>query len=210
MKTRRQMMALAPRTSCSLLVLLLLAVATLAQDQGLLAESTVELEFDESDIRNLNLQLKWRFTDVRGAQKTRSPSRFILLMQQKRLNVSSFVFDVPQLIDDGKRQEGCSSEQVVDEISSPHFATHFRVHHRDLVNDARSVQGPSGRGQAVQLGLRSTLHQLDPFQRQQQVRLQHFLLRAPVEDVRALRVRLQLEKVSGLLVLAGHWWSTSL
>ena len=66
------------------------------------AETNVELEFDESDIRNLNLKLKWRFMEAKTGEKTRLPTRFILLMQQKRLNVSSFVFDVPQLIDDGK------------------------------------------------------------------------------------------------------------
>jgi hypothetical protein len=69
-------------------------------------------EFDESDIRNLNLRIKWSSGNFINAnvssnnKKPTTPARFVLLLEQKRLNLTSFLFDysTPQLIDDGKLQ----------------------------------------------------------------------------------------------------------
>ncbi len=58
------------------------------------------LEFDESDIRNLNLKLKWKLNG-----SIFKPNKFVLLSEKKALNFSTFLFDYtssPQLIDDGK------------------------------------------------------------------------------------------------------------
>lgn len=74
----------------------------------------VMLEFDESDVRNLNLKLKWRYVNTNmnnNSNDTSSgvvsksgsiPTRFVLLMETKRINFSTFLFDYssPQLIDD--------------------------------------------------------------------------------------------------------------
>jgi hypothetical protein len=62
--------------------------------------SDLELELNESDIRNLNLNLKWSYSKGVGVQS--KPTRFVLLMEIKRLNFSTFLFDYssPQLIDD--------------------------------------------------------------------------------------------------------------
>jgi hypothetical protein len=59
----------------------------------------VILEFDESDIRNLNLKINWRLNKTNLSK----PTKFVLLFEQKRLNLSTFLFDYssPQLIDDG-------------------------------------------------------------------------------------------------------------
>jgi hypothetical protein len=74
--------------------------------------SDVYLEFDEKDIRNLNLKLKWGFDDGSGGQNrssnngtflsNKTATRFVLLMETKRINFSTFLFDYssPQLIDD--------------------------------------------------------------------------------------------------------------
>lgn len=60
--------------------------------------SNNRLEFDESDLAKLNLKLKWNTDSL----QVRSPDRFVLLMEQKRLNLTSFLFDysAPQLLDD--------------------------------------------------------------------------------------------------------------
>ena len=88
---------------CLVLMPLLLLLVS-AQLEPNLSETEskngVELEFDQSDITNLNLKLKWKFK--REAPSDVQPNRFIVLMQQKRLNFSTFVYDYPQLIDDGK------------------------------------------------------------------------------------------------------------
>ena len=61
----------------------------------------MKLYFDESDIRNLNLRITWPLASSSNGSAT--PTRFVLLMEQKRLNFSTFLFDYssPQLIDDG-------------------------------------------------------------------------------------------------------------
>lgn len=75
------------------------------------ASNDVVLEFDESDVQNLNLKLKWRYTNTADTSSSSSntdnstmsiPTRFVLLMETKRINFSTFLFDYssPQLIDD--------------------------------------------------------------------------------------------------------------
>lgn len=66
------------------------------------ASNDVLLEFDESYVQNLNLKLKWRFTNSGANATTPIPTRFVLLMETKRINFSTFLFDYssPQLIDD--------------------------------------------------------------------------------------------------------------
>lgn len=70
----------------------------------------IYLEFDESDVRNLTLRLKWGYNSNTNSTTNSSsnsssssiPTRFVLLMETKRINFSTFLFDYssPQLIDD--------------------------------------------------------------------------------------------------------------
>lgn len=69
------------------------------------ASNDVVLEFDESDVQNLSLKLKWRYKSTSGESLDNAssiPTRFVLLMETKRINFSTFLFDYssPQLIDD--------------------------------------------------------------------------------------------------------------
>lgn len=73
------------------------------------SSSNVFLDFDESEARNLVLKLKWGYSaDATANNQTNAsssgfiPTRFVLLMETKRINFSTFLFDYssPQLIDD--------------------------------------------------------------------------------------------------------------
>jgi len=91
-------------------ICILLSTIELTQQQRRSSKSTtskvsstdVVLEFDESDISNLNLKVKWRL-NTSASQTAFNPTKFVLLLEQKRLNFTTFSYEyaTPQLLDDG-------------------------------------------------------------------------------------------------------------